>query len=115
MEATAEARRVKFHDARRHFEAGGTVLVSEHGHARTRPVFSSTTTHDRTTTTWDELATQVREWRSRYPNQRFYIVEPLCGECGTVASQRPHARDCYFHPENVRASIERYRSLCGSR
>lgn len=68
------ATRVTQHEARQHFDAGGAVLVSEHGHESTRPVGPSTTTHTRTTTTWDELVAQVRMWRNRYPNQRFYIV-----------------------------------------
>ncbi len=68
------ADRVTFHDARRHFEAGGEVLVSEYGHEVSRSVSTDTTTHTRDTTTWEQLAEQVRMWRGRYPNQRFYIV-----------------------------------------
>jgi hypothetical protein len=69
------ARRVKFHEARRHFEAGGRVLVSEYGHEPFVVVTALTTAHSSQTTTWDALAATVREWRSRYPNQRFYVVE----------------------------------------
>jgi hypothetical protein len=68
------ATRVKFHDAKRHFESGGTVLVSECGHETTCPVGPMTTTHTRETTTWTELVAQVNMWRGRYPNQRYYIV-----------------------------------------
>ena len=73
--ATPMARRVKFHEARRHFEAGGRVLVSEYGHEPFAVVTEMTTTHSRETTTWEALAATVREWRGRYPNQRFYVVE----------------------------------------
>ena len=68
------ATRATMHEAKRHFEAGGAVLVSEHGHEPTQTVTAITTTHDRTRTTWDALAADVKEWRNRYPNQRFYIV-----------------------------------------
>ena len=68
------ATRVTMHEAKRHFEAGGAVLVSEYGHESTQTVHPDTTTHDRTRTTWDALAAMVKEWRNRYPNQRFYIV-----------------------------------------
>jgi hypothetical protein len=68
------ARRVKMNEARRHFEAGGSVLVSEYGHELTRWVYPSSVTHDLTTTTWDDLAETVREWRNRYPNQRYYVI-----------------------------------------
>lgn len=68
------ATRVKFHEARKHFENGGSVLVSEYGREESRPVTTSTTTHSSETITWDELAGMVREWRSRYPNQRFYVI-----------------------------------------
>lgn len=68
------AERVTIHQARRHFAAGGEVLVSEYGHEATRPVSRDTTTHSSASTTWEQLVTTVREWRGRYPNQRFYIV-----------------------------------------
>lgn len=70
------AHRVKFHEARRHFLAGGTLLVSEHGHERSRPVTDLTTTHAGGQAEWDALVADVREWRNRYPNQRFYIIKP---------------------------------------
>jgi hypothetical protein len=70
------ARRVKFHEARRHFAAGGRVLVSEYGHEPFVVVTELTTTHSARTTTWEALAAEVRMWRSRYPYQRFYVVEP---------------------------------------
>lgn len=69
------AERVKFHAARRHFESGGEVLVSEYGHETAIEVTNMTTTHTKATTTWEYLAEQVRMWRGRYPNQRFYIVD----------------------------------------
>lgn len=75
MSGEGTARRVKFHDARRAFEDGGEILVSEYGHEETRSVHSLTTTHTRATTTWNELVEGVRMWRGRYPNQRFYIVD----------------------------------------
>lgn len=74
------ATRVTMHEAKRHFEAGGAVLVSEYGHEPTQTVRPDTTTHDRTRTTWDALAADVKEWRNRYPNQRFYIV-PTVDAC----------------------------------
>jgi hypothetical protein len=81
MPNTRMARRVKFHDARRHFESGGTVLVSEYGGEPFRVVTSQTTTHSRDTTTWQSLAETVSMWRNRYPNQRFYIVEDAAPAC----------------------------------
>lgn len=68
------ARRVTTEEARAHFEAGGTVLVSEYGHEASHPVTSSTTTHTRESTTWEELTGLVAMWRNRYPNQRYYLV-----------------------------------------
>lgn len=78
--APVVATRVTMHEAKRHFEAGGAVLVSEYGHEPTQTVTAITTTHDRTRTTWDALAADVKEWRNRYPNQRFYIV-PTVDAC----------------------------------
>jgi hypothetical protein len=68
------AHRVSVDEARQHFEQGGTVLVSERGDKETRVVSSSSVTHSAQTTTWTALLEQVSEWRSRYPNQRFYAV-----------------------------------------
>jgi hypothetical protein len=59
--------------ARRFFEAGGEVLVSEHG-ADMVLVTESTVTHSAKTTTWKALRAEVIEWRHRYPGQRFYTV-----------------------------------------
>ena len=73
-ETVLTAKRVTMNEARRWFEAGGGVLVSEYGHKSTIPVGPSTTTHSRNTTTWEELRRQVNEWRGRYPNQRCYKV-----------------------------------------
>lgn len=75
FELTGKATRVHQRAAKAHFLAGGAVLVSEHGHEHTRPVTTSTTVHTAETTTWDELVSDVRDWRHRYPNQRFYVVE----------------------------------------
>lgn len=68
------AHRVKRHEAKRHFDDGGSVLVSERGHELTVSVSASITTHDSSTITWNELTTSVKMWRNRYPNQRFYII-----------------------------------------
>lgn len=74
VERIGSARRAKFHEARRHFLAGGTVLVHENGYERTRVVTTITTTHSGGQAEWDALVADVREWRNRYPRQRFYIV-----------------------------------------
>jgi hypothetical protein len=71
---TIYARRAKQNEAKRHFLAGGSVLVSEYGHELTRPVTSGTTTHSGGIAEWEALVAGVRTWRNRYPNQRFYIV-----------------------------------------
>jgi hypothetical protein len=71
------ADRVTQHEAKRHFEAGGTVLVSERGHELTYPIYFDTTFHTRETTSWDRLLELVQEFRGRYPNQRFYVVRPV--------------------------------------
>ncbi len=64
--------------ARAHFEAGGKVIVGERGHELVYVVGPTTTTHDKTTCTWEWLEQTVAEWRNRYPNQRYYIV-PMAG------------------------------------
>ena len=111
------ATRVTMHEAKRHFEAGGAVLVSEYGHEPTQTVHPNST-HDRTRTTWDALAADVKEWRNRYPNQRFYIVPnaetvaehepPDCNECGALdtsgyssAVNPAHDESCSLHPSNA--------------
>lgn len=71
----ATARRVTIHEARRHFDKGGSVLVSERGHKETQPVTANTATHNNVTTTWANLCADVKMWRNRYPDQRFYVVE----------------------------------------
>jgi hypothetical protein len=75
--ALTVADRVTKHDARRHFEAGGAVVVSEHGHELTHSIYVDTTFHSRETTSWEHLAELVREWRGRYPYQRFYVLRPV--------------------------------------
>ena len=64
-------------EARRNFAAGGGVLVSEHGHEPRQVVYLDTTFHTRETTTWEALCSDVRQWRNRYPNQRFYVLRPV--------------------------------------
>lgn len=68
------AKRVTSSEARRAFDRGARILVSEHGHKAEHVVYPSTVTHTRETTTWDELREQVNMWRNRYPNQRYYVV-----------------------------------------
>lgn len=68
------ARRVRQHEAKRHFDAGGSVLISEYGHELTCSVYPDSTTHNNKMTTWAELAEVVTMWRNRYPDQRFYII-----------------------------------------
>jgi hypothetical protein len=68
------ARRVTINQARAHHAAGGWILVSEYGHQRTRAVGENSTVHNDRTTNFDALLAMVREWRNRYPNQRFYTV-----------------------------------------
>jgi len=70
----ATATRVTQAQAHRHFLNGGTVVVSERGHEQTLTVGPATTVHNRDTIDWDYLVHTVREWSSRYPNQRFYTV-----------------------------------------
>ena len=71
---TTYAHRVHQSRARTHFAKGGSVLVSEYGHETMKPVHASTTVHNINTTSWDALVTDVRMWRNRYPNQRFYVI-----------------------------------------
>lgn len=73
-EPTRIARRATLSEAKDHFDIGGDVAVSEHGHEKTFPVGPQTTVHNWRTTTWKDLRKQVAEWRHRYPNQRYYIV-----------------------------------------
>lgn len=70
------AYRVTQHEAKRRFAEGFEVAVSERGHELSFPVSTMTGTHHRSSTTWAELVAQVRMWRNRYPNQRFYVVQP---------------------------------------
>lgn len=81
-------------DARRHFDAGGAVLVSQYGHEPHQVVYLDTTFHTRETTTWEALYADVRNWRSRYPNQRFYLLRPVDVDATTAelaALLRDHA------------------------
>lgn len=68
------ARRVKQNEAKAHFDAGGGVAVSEHGHLTELAITAGSTVHTKETTTWADLVADVRMWRSRYTNQRFYVV-----------------------------------------
>lgn len=58
-----------------------TVLIPEraaeyHGSSRMALVADGNTVlASDSTTTWNELAAQVRMWRNRYPNQRYYVVQ----------------------------------------
>lgn len=94
-----DARRVTWHEARRAFEAGASVLIDENGTESRRLVTVDTQTHSRESVTWQELAANVRMWRNRYPRQRFYLVEmtrqpparerkrnPCCEHCQHLAS-----------------------------
>lgn len=70
----AYATRTTAREARKLFDQGAEVLVSERGHEETTAVTRTTTTHTRETTTWDQLAGMVSMWSNRYPNQRYYVV-----------------------------------------
>lgn len=74
MPLLATAQRVTRPEAKRHFDDGGSVLVSEYGDERTCRVHVGTTVHSNQTTTWADLVEQVDMWRNRYPNQRFYVI-----------------------------------------
>jgi hypothetical protein len=90
------ARRVTMTEAKAHFDAGGDVLVSEHGQASVT-VGPSSTVHNFRTTTWKELREQVASWRTRYPNQRYYIVPDGPGEAllarAEVLGRQAYAQD----------------------
>jgi hypothetical protein len=73
-QAIGTATRVTIWQAKREFNRGGIVLVSEHGHEATRLVYPHTVTHSRDTSDWNALAADVSMWRNRYPNQRYYTV-----------------------------------------
>lgn len=79
------ARRVTIHEAKRHFAAGGKILVSEYGHETTCTIGPLTTTHDRARTDWDALTGDVETWRNRHPNQRYYIVNDTTAPAGVTA------------------------------
>jgi hypothetical protein len=100
------ARRTRWHDARRHFAGGGSVLICEYGDRESFVVTLSTTTHDQTTTTWDALAEQVRMWRGRYPNQRFYIVQAAPAKTETPAPATDPTQYTDF-PAAIRAAADR--------
>jgi hypothetical protein len=68
------ARRVTMHEARRAFDAGREILVSEYGDEPKHAVTRENMTHSKTSTTFEALRAQVNDWRGRYPNQRYYIV-----------------------------------------
>jgi hypothetical protein len=72
--STVTARRVTKPEAKRHFLAGGTVLVSEYDAGPTCPVTPLSTVHRGGAAEWAELEEAVTMWRNRYPNQRFYTV-----------------------------------------
>lgn len=66
--------RVTMHEARRAFDAGREILVSEFGNERMTRVTRLTMTHTRESTTFEALRAQVNLFRNRYPNQRYYVV-----------------------------------------
>lgn len=67
--------RVTKQQAKKHYEDGGEVLVSEHGHLEKIRLNDHTTTHSlRRGMGWDELAAHVSMWMNRYPSQRYYII-----------------------------------------
>jgi hypothetical protein len=67
--------RVTMHEARRAFDAGRPVLVSEFGREPTTRVTRLSMFHTKETTTFEALREQVNMWRNRYPNQRYYVVQ----------------------------------------
>ena len=94
------AYRARMREAREHFEQGGDVLVCERGHEPSQPVGPITTTHNRETTTWDDLVNTVRESRGRWPNQRSYIVPADVSDIRNAArNSQPAAPD----PDGLRA------------
>ncbi len=68
------AKRAKMTEARRAFADGATVVVTERDEGPEHAVWSDTTTHHRDGISWDELHSQVKMWRSRYPRQTFYVM-----------------------------------------
>lgn len=69
--------RSTIHEAKRAFAAGSTVIVSSDGRrdGATMRVFPDTTTITKSdTTTWEWLESMRKEWASKYPRQRYYIV-----------------------------------------
>lgn len=74
MQQIGTAHRVKIGEARRHFEAGGAIAVSDQGHEESFGVYPITVTHDKSRTEWQALRAEVAMWRNRYPNQRFYVA-----------------------------------------
>ncbi len=71
------ADRVTLREAECFFQAGGAVLVSEFGREPSQPVYRDTTFHTSLSISWEDLDHQVREWRGRYPNQRYYALRPV--------------------------------------
>jgi hypothetical protein len=68
------ARRINKPAAKAAFNRGATIAVSDRGHEQSFNVYPTTTVHTRTSTTWESLDEQVREWSNRYSNQRYYII-----------------------------------------
>lgn len=71
LDMPRQARRVNEATARAHFRTGGAVCVSVNGED-SFPVTRSTVTHDRESTTWDELTDTVRGYGDT--RQRYYAV-----------------------------------------
>lgn len=77
MTAQRIAVRVKFNEAKRAFENGADILISERGDHTHIAVTPSTAIHNRDTISWEDLVAQVRMWQNRLPNQRYYIVTTI--------------------------------------
>jgi hypothetical protein len=74
------AKKVKWNEAKRHFDTGGCVVVDTHGNIENFAVFDTTTKHNRDSTTWAELAETVAAFRGTHPDQRYYIVRYLTAD-----------------------------------
>jgi len=68
------ADKVTMHQARRAFQSGAQIIVTEQPKGETIPVWTTTTVNTNQATTWTELHDQVKMWRNRYPRQTFYVV-----------------------------------------
>ena len=73
------AARANIHAAKRHFIAGGGVIITEAPRGERTRVGRYTTVNRAVTADagaeWAELVRKVRMWRNRYPRQTFYLLE----------------------------------------